>query len=261
MTLAETAVSQITDLNLNLKNYVLLKCTFWLIPTTACSCTRRASAYTHTFQRTEKQIISGSDRFDNRQMRIKDRILQKKKYLTTRNSISSVDSLDLVRMNVPPSARKRWTTLESAGRSLFVLSTILLLVGISITILGFIDLKMAPSHQLFLQIIGPACLMATAVMWVVGGVFCRLWTVEMQRQKHSMELRTRVQLHALAIDLLKNPQIFSTQALEDPQIRSQLLLKLRQQNALDTRFETRFVMIFICDHVVGFYNVLKKVKT
>ena len=159
----------------------------------------------------------------------------KRKFFAPRASVSSVDSLDLVRMNASPSTRKRWTTLDTAGRSLLVLSAVLLLAGIIITVFGFTDLQISPTRQLPMQIIGPACLMATAVMWVVGGVFCRLWTIEMKRQKHSMELRTRVQLHALAMDMLKKPQIFSSQALEDPRIRRQLLLKLRQQNALDTR--------------------------
>jgi len=49
-----------------------------------------------------------------------------------------------------------------------------------------------------------------------------------------MELRARVQLHALAMDLLKKPAL-SPRVLQDPALRRQLLVKLRQQSAMEAR--------------------------
>lgn len=162
--------------------------------------------------------------------------LKRKRFLSSRNSVSSMDSLDLVRMNTSPSMRKKWTNFETAGKFLVVISILILILGIVFTVLGFINLNLPPSKQLPMQIIGPACLVTTIVMWGVGGMFRKIMTDETENQKQLMRLRTRVQLHALAMDMYKKPQTFVSQALEDPRIRKQLLLKLRQQNAMDNRW-------------------------
>jgi hypothetical protein len=44
-----------------------------------------------------------------------------------------------------------------------------------------------------------------------------------------MELRDRVQLHALAVDSLLDSPVLSPAILQDPQLRRQLLLKLKAQ--------------------------------
>ena len=71
-------------------------------------------------------------------------------------------------------------------------------------------------------------------MWALGAAFSRLWRTEWQRRQRAMELRARVQLHALAMDLLKKPAL-SPRVLRDPTLRRQLLVKLRQQSAMDAR--------------------------
>ena len=91
--------------------------------------------------------------------------------------------------------------------------------------------------------------MATLVVWLAGAVFWRLWSTEWKRRQRAMELRTRVQLHALAMELTKRPgsvsgpgETLSPQAavgatptgeLSDSQLRRLLLRKLRQQNAIE----------------------------
>jgi len=42
-------------------------------------------------------------------------------------------------------------------------------------------------------------------MWALGAAFSRLWRTEWQRRQRAMELRARVQLHALAMDLPPAP--------------------------------------------------------
>jgi len=71
-------------------------------------------------------------------------------------------------------------------------------------------------------------------MWALGAAFSRLWRTEWQRRQRAMELRARVQLHALAMDLLKKPAL-SPRVLQDPALRRQLLVKLRQQSAMEAR--------------------------
>ena len=66
-------------------------------------------------------------------------------------------------------------------------------------------------------------------------MFSRLWNMEWKRQQQAMELRDRVQLHALAMDILNNP-VISPSMLQDPRIRRQLMMKLRQQKAMDIRY-------------------------
>ena len=161
--------------------------------------------------------------------------LGKKRVLASRNSVSSMDSLELVRMNASPSAHKKLSNFKTASRLLIFFSLIIFIIGIVLTVLGFIDLDLSPPRQLPMQIIGPAFLMTTVVMWIVGGMFRKILSDETKNQNQLMRLRTRVQLHALAMDMYKKPQTFASQAIEDPRIRKQLLLKLRQQNAMDNR--------------------------
>ena len=154
-----------------------------------------------------------------------------------RSSVSSQDS-DGHRSGVRMS--KRWTTLETAGRCMFLFSVAFFIVGVLITVFGFTNAGMEPAQQVPLQILGPTCLTMTIVMWVVGCIFSRLWNLEMKRQQHAIELRDRVQLHALAMDILNSPVISPTM-LQDPRLRRQLLLKLRAQRALDLRYDTTTV--------------------
>lgn len=153
----------------------------------------------------------------------------------SRSSLSSVESVEFVQIDGSPTMRKRRSQLETLGRVLFFLSIVFLVVGIITTVFGFANINLTDGQQLAMQIVGPACLVVTVVMWVIGLTFCRLWKAEIRRQKQAMELRTRVQLHALAMDLLKKPAVLSPGALQDPRLRRQLLMKLRQQNALDAR--------------------------
>jgi hypothetical protein len=134
---------------------------------------------------------------------------------------------------------KRWTTLETAGRFMFALSVAFLIVGVILTAVGFTmggptgSGSVSPG-TLAMQIAGPVCLATTGVMWALGVAFSRLWRAEWRRRQQAMELRARVQLHALAMDLLKKP-ILSPRILHDPVLRRQLLVKLRQQSAMDVR--------------------------
>lgn len=130
---------------------------------------------------------------------------------------------------------KRWTTMETVGRCMFLFSVAFFIVGVLITVFGFSNTGIDRSQQMPLQILGPTCLAMTVVMWIIGCVFSRLWNLEWKRQQHAFELRDRVQLHALAVDILNNP-VISPGMLQDPILRRQLLLKLRAQKTLDLRF-------------------------
>ena len=87
-----------------------------------------------------------------------------------------------------------------------------------------------------MQVGGPVCLATTAVMLTLGVVFSRLWKVEWARRQRAMELRARVRLHALAMDMMKKPSV-SPAVIQDPILRRDLLLSLHQQSAMDIRFE------------------------
>ena len=153
----------------------------------------------------------------------------------SRSSISTVDSEGRVGASMLSQMSKRWSTLETAGRCMFVLSIAFLLIGILLTVIGFAGGRAETSNGfLAMQIIGPVCLATTCVMWALGAAFSRLWRTEWQRRQRAMELRARVQLHALAMDLLKKPAL-SPRVLQDPALRRQLLVKLRQQSAMDAR--------------------------
>lgn len=149
----------------------------------------------------------------------------------SRSSVSSVESDP---HGISISMSKRWTTLETVGRCMFLFSVAFFIIGVLITVFGFSNTGINPSHQVPLQVLGPACLTMTIVMWIVGCIFSRLWNLEWKRQQQALELRDRVQLHALAMDILNNP-VISPSMLHDPRMRRQLLLKLRSQRAIDLR--------------------------
>lgn len=145
---------------------------------------------------------------------------------------SSVSSNDSDTHTTVMSMSKRWTTLETVGRCMFLFSVAFFIVGVLITVFGFSNTGIERRQQIPLQILGPTCLAMTVVMWIIGCVFSRLWNLEWKRQQHAFELRDRVQLHALAMDILNNP-VISPGMLQDPKLRRQLLLKLRAQKTMD----------------------------
>lgn len=167
----------------------------------------------------------------------------------SRSSISTVDSEGRVGASSLRRMSKRWTTLETAGRFMFVLSVAFLVIGVVLTAVGFATGGTTGSGTvstgtLAMQIGGPVCLATTAVMWALGVAFSRLWRTEWRRRQQAMELRARVQLHALAMDLLKKP-ILSPRVLQDPVLRRQLLVKLRQQSAMDVRSVYQSTPMFV----------------
>jgi len=87
-------------------------------------------------------------------------------------------------------------------------------------------------------------------MWALGAAFSRLWRTEWQRRQRAMELRARVQLHALAMDLLKKPAL-SPRVLRDPTLRRQLLVKLRQQSAMDARSAVHTHLVATAPRTLG----------
>lgn len=159
---------------------------------------------------------------------------------SSRSSVSSEGS-DLPAAQM--SMSKRWATLETVGRCMFLFSVAFFILGVLLTVFGFSNTGIDPTHRLPLQILGPLCLAMTLVMWGVGCVFSRLWNMEWKRQQQAMELRDRVQLHALAMDILNNP-VISPAMLQDPRIRRQLMMKLRQQKALDVRYVSFKFVVF-----------------
>ena len=152
--------------------------------------------------------------------------------------MSTVDSQGRVGLSSLQTVPRRWATLETAKRCLLVLSGIFLVAGVVLTAVGFAarpgDEPTQPSVYLALQVGGPVCLATTAVMLTLGGVFSRLWKAEWKRRQRAMELRARVRLHALAMDMMKKPGM-SPRVLQDPILRRDLLLSLHQQSAMDIR--------------------------
>lgn len=170
----------------------------------------------------------------------------------SRSSISTVDSEGRVGASMLSQMSKRWSTLETAGRCMFMLSIAFLVVGVVLTVIGFAGgTSKASNGFLVMQIIGPVCLATTCVMWALGAAFSRLWRTEWQRRQRAMELRARVQLHALAMDLLKKPAL-SPRVLQDPALRRQLLVKLRQQSAMEARSVQLKAMIVKSTFAVSF---------
>lgn len=120
---------------------------------------------------------------------------------------------------------------------MFVLSLVFFVVGILASVFGFVDVGLDLPPSLPLQITGPVCLATTGVMWLLSAVFFRLWKTEWLRRQQALELRARVQLHAMAMDILKRPPTaaISPRILQDPRLRRQMLMRLRQQMTMDVR--------------------------
>ncbi len=171
---------------------------------------------------------------DRRESHYSHRDRSEREPLRPNGGRSSVSSQESDTHNTVMSMSKRWTTLETVGRCMFLFSVAFFIVGVLITVFGFSNTGIDRSQQIPLQILGPTCLAMTVVMWIIGCIFSRLWNLEWKRQQHAFELRDRVQLHALAMDILNNP-VISPGMLQDPSLRRQLLLKLRAQKALDLR--------------------------
>ena len=107
--------------------------------------------------------------------------------------------------------------------------------------IGFVNFDLTPAQRLPLQVVGPACLAATCVIVILGMIFSRLWRKEIRRQRREMALKARAQLQSLASDLVvkrssaagrgeRRPTLTAAAALQDPQLRRQLLHKLRQHD-------------------------------
>ncbi len=181
-------------------------------------------------QRSERDIERNQRKLQEYGDRLTVRDARRKISGTSRSSVSSMDSDNHNTMAMS----KRWTTLETVGRCMFLFSVAFFIVGVLITVFGFSNTGIDHKQQIPLQVLGPTCLAMTVVMWVIGCVFSRLWNLEWKRQQHAFELRDRVQLHALAMDILNNP-VISPGMLQDPSLRRQLLMKLRAQRTLDFR--------------------------
>jgi hypothetical protein len=113
-------------------------------------------------------------------------------------------------------------------------------------VLGFVDVNLTPVQRLPMQVVGPACLVATLAVVILGAVFLRLWRAELRRQRREIEMRTRAQLQAMAADLLNKRRssssagrhhqtVLTASALQDPNIRRQLMMQLRRQSAVEVR--------------------------
>src|SRR6218665_255071 len=128
--------------------------------------------------------------------------------LASHSSLSSVESTELLAVSSMKSGPRR-STMETLGRVMFLLSVGFFIAGVLVTVFGFDHMGLSASQQLPLQITGPAFLVSTLVIWVLGCVFSRLWKMEWRRQQQAMELRTRVQLHTLPIHILNKTTIVS----------------------------------------------------
>ena len=177
---------------------------------------------------------------------------------TDPSSMSTVDSQGRVGLSSLQVVPRRWATLDTAKRCLLVLSVVFLVIGVILTVFGFAGRPRhrptQPNGYLALQVGGPVCLATTAVMLILGGVFSRLWKVEWRRRQRAMELRARVRLHALAMDMIKKPTV-SPRVLQDPLLRRDLLLSLHQQSAMDMRYrkllQLAIIIIIIIIHVAS----------
>ena len=144
---------------------------------------------------------------------------------TSRSSMSSIDS---DAYNTVVKMPKRWTMLETVGRCMLLFSVAFFIVGVLITVFGFSNTGIDKSQQIPLQVLGPICLTMTVVMWVVWYVITRLGSLEWKRTQQAIELRDRVQLHAMAMDILKYP-VITPGMLQNPDFRRQLMMKMRHK--------------------------------
>lgn len=68
----------------------------------------------------------------------------------SRHSLSSTSDSDA--HNTVVSMSKRWTTLETVGRCMFLFSVAFFIVGVLITVFGFSNTGINPSQQIPLQV-------------------------------------------------------------------------------------------------------------
>ncbi|ESO06349.1 hypothetical protein HELRODRAFT_188335 [Helobdella robusta] len=133
--------------------------------------------------------------------------------------------------------------MEFAVKSAFAMTMFSLMAGVVLTVCGFVKLEgWTDEQQLPMKILGPTCLTSTFVVWGVGGLFLYLWRSEWKREKQAMDLKTRVQFHAIAVDLLKK----STSNIGSPsnasilqserKRRRKLITKLKQQEVLEISY-------------------------
>ena len=162
---------------------------------------------------------------------------------TSRSSLSTIDSESFsgnshVGFASSVGVSGGWTSLETASRLLALLSLVFFVIGVILTIFGFADVGVSTSALLPLQITGPVCLATTVVMWMLGVVFNRLWKAEWRRKQQALEMRARVQMNALAMDILKKPMAdLSPSVFRDPRWKKQMMQKskLRKQSTVDVR--------------------------
>ena len=135
---------------------------------------------------------------------------------------SSVDSWtgEAPRRSVYTSAL--WTRLRKAWRYVFFISVVCLVAGVLLVVVGFSESVAVRPYSLQLRVVGVALLALTASVWLLGGVCVHLWRRHLQRLKAAIDLRERVHLHAMMIDIIHTP-VFTPVMLHDPYTRSQLL--------------------------------------
>lgn len=145
------------------------------------------------------------------------------------SSLSSLTSADLLR-SAGASLRAQWSTLETVGRSMLLFSVGFFVVGVFVTVLGFASTGLPVSQRLPMQIMGPALLASTGLMWLFGTVFSCLWTAEARRQRRAIEAEGRLELHRLAVKMLlhaESPEPRPTRiSSQDSNLRREMLIRL-----------------------------------
>ena len=139
---------------------------------------------------------------------------------------SSVDSWtgEAQRRSVYTSAL--WTRLRKAWRFVFFMSVVCLVAGVLLVVVGFSESDAVRPYSLSLRVVGVVLLTVTASIWLIGGVCAHLWRRHLQRLKAAVDLRERVHLHAMMIDIIHTP-VFTPVMLHDPYTRRQLLKSVR----------------------------------
>ena len=144
------------------------------------------------------------------------------RFLATQLSRSSVDS------SVSESAREDiynsvlWSRLRKAWRYAFFFSVVTLVAGVLLVVLGFSEAGLMRPHLLTIRGVGVGLLAITAATWILGSVFAQRWRRQVLRQKAAIDLRERVHLHAMMIDIIRAP-VFTPVMVHDPYIRRQLM--------------------------------------
>lgn len=146
---------------------------------------------------------------------------------------SSITSAELLRSAAGTLLRAQWSTLEVVGRSMLVFSVGFFVVGVFVTVLGFASTGLPPSQRLPMQIIGPALLATTGLMWLFGTVFSCLWAVEARRQRRAIEAEGRLQLRRLAVRMMlrgdaTSPEVRQPKGAvhQDSNLRREMLIRL-----------------------------------